>query len=188
SKIDECSTAYRDNKNGHSNIEFAAEVINTIVNYKDAYIMVGDFTKFFNKINHKVLKNRLLEVLGVNRLSDDWYNIYRSITKYGYYEKTFLTEQLKKENKFNKKNKKSYFKSVKEFRKFQRLNPCEKNTETYGIPQGTAISAVFANVYAIEFDIAIKQISEKYNGIYISYSDYYVLVITKITNKKISEK
>ena len=185
SKIDECSTAYRDNKNGHSNIEFAAEVINTIVNYKDAYIMVGDFTKFFNKINHKVLKNRLLEVLGVNRLSDDWYNIYRSITKYGYYEKTFLTEQLKKENKFNKKNKKSYFKSVKEFRKFQRLNPCEKNTETYGIPQGTAISAVFANVYAIEFDIAIKQISEKYNGIYRRYSDDFVLVIPKNQSNKI---
>src|SRR5690625_953893 len=130
SKIDECSTAYRDNKNGHSNIEFAAEVINTIVNYKDAYIMVGDFTKFFNKINHKVLKNRLLEVLGVNRLSDDWYNIYRSITKYGYYEKTFSTEQIKHDNKYNKKNKKSDLIREKEFSKFQLVKTTEKNTET----------------------------------------------------------
>lgn len=64
--IDECSTAYRDNKNGQSNIEFAAEVINSIVQYKDAYIMVGDFTKFFDKINHYRLKQRILEVLAVD--------------------------------------------------------------------------------------------------------------------------
>lgn len=73
----------------------------------------------------------------------------------------------------------------KGFRKFQRLYPCERNTEIYGIPQGTAISAVFANVYAIEFDIAIKQISDKYNGIYRRYSDDFVLVIPKNQSDKI---
>ncbi len=184
-KIDECSTAYRDNKDGQSNIDFAADVINTIVNYKDAYIMVGDFTKFFDEIDHKALKNRLLEVLKVNRLSNDWYNIYKSITKFGYYEKTLLIEKLQKKKKCEKINKKAYFKSVKEFRKFQRLYPCKKNKEVYGIPQGTAISAVFANVYAINFDIAIKQISEKYNGIYRRYSDDFVLVIPKKQGDKI---
>lgn len=183
-KIDECSTAYRDNKNGQSNIEFAAEVINSIVKYKDAYIMVGDFTKFFDKIDHRMLKNRLSEVLEITRLGDDWHNVYRSITKYGYYERKFLIEQLEIENKYNKKNK-SYFKSVKEFRKFQRLYPCMKNTEKYGIPQGTAISAVFANVYAIDFDLVMQQISEKYNGIYRRYSDDFVLVIPKRQNDKV---
>src|SRR5690625_203535 len=99
-KIDECSIAYRDNKNGQSNIDFAAEVINKIVNYNEAYIMIGDFTGFFNNIDHKKLKNGLLKVLNVNRLSNDWYNVYKSIIKYGYYRKTFIIEQLIKENKF----------------------------------------------------------------------------------------
>lgn len=184
SKIDECSIAYRDNKDGQSNIEFAAEVIKTIANFKDAFIMVGDFTQFFDKINHKELKNRLLKVLKVNRLSDDWYNIYRSTTKYGYYEKKYIIEQLKSEHKFNEKNK-SYFKSVKNFREFQRKYPCNRNREIYGIPQGTAISAVFANVYAIGFDMAMKQLSEEYHGIYRRYSDDFVLVIPKNLHVKI---
>lgn len=121
--IDRCSTAYRNNKEGQSNIEFAAEVINEIVKYEDAYIMVGDFTKFFDKIDHKVLKKQLLKVLDVNRLENDWFNVYKSITKFGYYEKTFIIDQLKKKEQYTK-NMKSYFKSVKQFRKFQRIHSC----------------------------------------------------------------
>lgn len=79
--------------------------------------MVGDFTTFFDKIDHYLLKKQLSNVLNVNRLSDDWYNVYRSITKYGYYIKKDLIEQLKTDGLFREKNN-GYFKSVKEFRKF----------------------------------------------------------------------
>ena len=182
--LDDCSTAYRDNKKEQSNIEFAAEVINKIVDYEDAFIMVGDFTSFFDKIDHCLLKEQLSKVCKVNRLSKDWYNVYRSITKYGYYIKKKLIEQLQKEGLFHEKNK-SYFKNVKEFRRFQRRHPCLYNREKYGIPQGSAISAVFANVYAIEFDKEMQSISDKYHGLYRRYSDDFVLVIPKYYNDKV---
>lgn len=178
-KIDECSTAYRNNKKRHSNIEFAAEVINTTVNYEEAYILVGDFTKFFNKINHRLLKELLIEVLDVNKLSDDWYNIYRSITKYGYYEKSFLQTIPEIVNRINNKKHKSYFKNLREFRKFQRMHPCKYNREKCGIPQGSAISVVFANIYALYFDIAMRELSQQYDGIYRRYSDDFIIVIPK---------
>lgn len=121
--------------------------------------------------------------LGTDRLSNDWYNVFRSITKFGYYKKTFITEQLKKEGKFHNQfceiNKKGYFKSVLKFREFQRSCPCEKNEKFCGIPQGSAISAVFANVYATDFDIKMKTISERYNGTYKRYSDDFILIIPK---------
>src|SRR5699024_2842676 len=146
--------------------------------------MVGDFTTFFDKIDHYLLKKQLSNVLNVNRLSDDWYNVYRSITKYGYYIKKDLIEPLKTDGLFREKNN-GYFKSVKEFRKFQRQHPCSWNENKYGIPQGSAISAVFANVYAIDFDKEMKSISEEYHGLYRRYSDDFVLVIPKYKDETV---
>ncbi|HEL8647576.1 TPA: RNA-dependent DNA polymerase, partial [Listeria monocytogenes] len=77
--IDDCVSAYRNNKVGKSNIDFAAEIINQMVNYKEAYILVGDFTNYFDKINHELLKKHLAEVLNQPRLSKDWFNVFRSI-------------------------------------------------------------------------------------------------------------
>ncbi|MDY0394939.1 hypothetical protein RWE15_11470 [Virgibacillus halophilus] len=119
-KIDQCATAYRDNKRNKSNIDFSAEVINSIISNKEAYILVGDFTKFFDKIDHKILKKNLIRVLGGNELTKDWYNIFRSITKYGYYEKDEINNILGSDNHLRKKGQFSYFKSVNQFRKFQR--------------------------------------------------------------------
>src|SRR5699024_5447017 len=93
-KIDECVTAYINNKNGKSNIDFAAEVINQIVEYGQSYVMVGDFTKYFDTIDHQLLKDKLQQVLEVDRLSDDWFNVYRSITRYGYYEKEDIERDI----------------------------------------------------------------------------------------------
>ncbi|WP_010096048.1 RNA-directed DNA polymerase [Ornithinibacillus scapharcae] len=187
--IDDCSIAYRSNKKGKSNINFAAEVINKIVDFDDVYILIGDFTKFFDKINHRILKENLLKVLQVNRLEDDWYNVYKSITKFGYYEKEFLIEKFGTDRQIKCNNKSSYFDYMNEFRTFQRMYRCKKNDENFGIPQGTAISAVYANVYAINFDIEINKISSQYGGIYRRYSDDFILVIPKrIGNKVISQE
>src|SRR5699024_4408112 len=125
--IDDCSTAYRNNKKRHSNIEFSAEIIASIVEYKEAFIMVGDFTKYFDNLDHKILKKNLLEVLNCNFIEDDWYNVYRSITRYGYYDKTYLIAEFGTDNELKSKKKFQYFSSVKEFRKFQNEVRTKKN-------------------------------------------------------------
>src|SRR5699024_7852923 len=65
--IDTCSIAYRTNKKGLSSINFAAEVVNRIVNYEEAFILVGNFTNFFDQIDHKLLKINLCRVLAETR-------------------------------------------------------------------------------------------------------------------------
>ncbi|OUL07536.1 RNA-dependent DNA polymerase [Sedimentibacter sp. SX930] len=177
--IDECITAYRNNKPKKSNIDFAAEIINKIVEYDEAYVVVGDFTNYFDKIDHILLKDALKRVMNKSRLSDDWFNVFHSITKYGYYEKELLIEMFGSDEslKFQKKN--SYFKQLGDFREFQRKNRTERNKEKFGIPQGTAISAVFANVYALSFDIELNEIANNYSGLYRRYSDDFILVIPK---------
>ena len=180
--LNECITAYRNNKPNESNIEFAAEIINQIVEFKEAFILVGDFTHYFDKINHDILKKNLMRVINVNRLSEDWFNVYRSITKYGYYEKDFIEAKCGTKEFLKSKGQFSYFKQVKDFRAFQKENKIKYNKNGYGIPQGTAISAVFANVYAIDFDMNMKAIADWAGGMYRRYSDDFILVIPKKTN------
>lgn len=183
--IDDCVTAYRNNKNGKSNIDFAAEVINTIVKYGEAYILVGDFTKFFDCLQHSLLKQRLLTVLNVERLSMDWFNVFNSVTKYGYYEKKLLIDLFGTDKQIKKSGKKSYFDQLSDFRKFQKNYSTKKNPDkSKGIPQGTAISAVLANVYAIDFDLELKNVANKYSGIYRRYSDDFLLIIPKFGIEK----
>lgn len=177
--IDDCVIAYRNNKPGKSNIDFAAEVINKIVTYKDTYIFIGDFTKYFDHIDHRILKDNLKYLFKISRLPADWFNVYKSITKYGYYEKEFIERKIGGNNYLRSQNKNSYFNSVLDFRKFQKLYKTNYNKQFFGIPQGTAISAVFANIYALGFDTEMKNIADDYSGIYRRYSDDFILVLPK---------
>src|SRR5690625_3191159 len=143
--IDRCSTAYRSNKPRKSNIDFAAEVINYIATNESTFIFVGDFTDFFGSLDHQRLKEKLLDVIGGKLLNDDWYNIFRSLTKYGYHSIEDIENHCGTDRKLRQKGQFSYFKTVREFRSYQKENKTGYNRSKYGIPQGTAISGVFAN-------------------------------------------
>jgi Reverse transcriptase (RNA-dependent DNA polymerase). len=48
-----------------------------------------------------------------------------------------------------------------------------------GIPQGTSISAVLANVYMIDFDKKVCALLKNLGGMYRRYSDDFIIVIPK---------
>jgi len=177
--LDECSIAYRNNKKGRSSIHFSAEVISTICNFKNCYIIVGDFEDFFGSLDHQLLKKRLSNVMETERLADDWYNIFKSVTKYSFYEKSVLESNLGKDRKFFEKKKFIYFESVKDFRDFKKKHKVQRNDEAFGIPQGTAISAVMANVYASTLDKDLNELVRELGGFYRRYSDDFIVVIPK---------
>lgn len=182
--IDDCSLAYRNNKKRQSNIEFSAQVIKTMNEYSEAYILIGDFTKYFDNLNHEILKENLMTVMETPHLDNDWYNIFKSLTKYGYYEKTNLEEQFGSDKQMRSENKYSYFKNIKQFRDHQKNNKTLHNTNNFGIPQGVSISAVLANIYAINFDRSVQAYAKKLGGIYNRYSDDFIIVIPKTTSEK----
>ena len=116
--IDECSIAYRNNKKGKSNIQFAAEVIKEIIQWGKCYIFVGDFSKFFENIEHRQLKRCLKDVLQVSELPRDYYQVLKSLMKYSYVDlkklRIWLTDQ-----KINYEKNKRYFLEAKDFRAFK---------------------------------------------------------------------
>ena len=46
--------------------------------------MIGDFTDFFDNLNHVYLKKQLCDLLSVNRLPDDFYAVYKNVTHFSY--------------------------------------------------------------------------------------------------------
>ena len=71
----------------------------------------------------------------------------------------------------------SYFRSIGDFRKFQKYNKCKLNKNIFGIPQGNSLSGVLANIYAIDFDRRLAELSKEFNGFYQRYSDDFIIVL-----------
>ena len=107
--IDDMSVAYRKNKQSQSNIHFAANAISKIFESKSSIVFVGDFENYFDTLDHFFLKKRLMSVLKVDQLTKDWYNVFKSVTKFGYLSK----EKLEQEETGAKG---AYFHNLQEFR------------------------------------------------------------------------
>ena len=176
-QIDTSAIAYRDNKHKLSNIQFAAEVFMFIAAQSACYIRVGDFENFFDKLDHHYLKEQVKQVLQTDSLTMDWYKVLRSVTQYTYVDKKVVAPYYDKRSKH-------YFKDFKTYRQFRKEYPSEfvQNKKGCGIPQGTALSGVLANVYMIDIDEKIQQLVQSRNGLYRRYSDDTIIVIPASEN------
>lgn len=178
--IDSVATAYRKKNDGKSNIHFAKEVIDYIKSNNQAFIYVADFKSFFDELDHQYLKNQLQTVLEKETLPDDYYAVFKSITKYSWIDKTKIDELLKKKYKNRDKRKKlSRLLDEKDFRRFRKANKqnVEYNKNNYGIPQGAGLSSVCSNIYLLDFDEELNNYVESCGGLYRRYCDDLIIVI-----------
>ncbi|MGL5903044.1 MAG: antiviral reverse transcriptase Drt2 [Cetobacterium sp.] len=170
--------AYRDNLE-KCNIDFAKEAFDFIKKTNRCSIIVGDFTNFFDNLDHKHLKNMLCKVLKCDKLPKDWFNIFKNITKYSYCNfKDILKIKKLSENEIDKLNSKPYLFSPKEFREIKKEKlKINTNKDRKGIPQGSSISAVLSNVYMLDYDKKLYDYVNKYGGLYLRYSDDFIIII-----------
>lgn len=187
--IDEVAIAYRNNKSGKSNIDFAKEVFRFILDHDNSVIIALDFTKFFDTLNHKSLKENIKAVLGVNELPLDFYKVYKSITRFSYVNKKDIDEYLigkYGENQYKRIKKQGTLKRImssSEFREFKK-GRIKHHKEDFGIPQGSGMSAVCSNVHLVHFDANLKKWAESKNALYRRYCDDLILVIPYLENQK----
>lgn len=179
--IDQCVIAYRDNMKSMSNIHFAKKAFDFIKDQAFSYIMIGDFKGYFDSLQHAYLKRKVCNLLKVPSLSDDYYNVFKSITSYGEWKRPNLLKIHGLEETYEDLktfNEKDIVLSAADFKKYCKdKSNITKNKEGKGIPQGSAISAVFANIYLLTFDKKISELVEEYNGLYMRYSDDFIIVI-----------
>lgn len=215
--LNEIVNAYRSvpinpEKEGSSNkcnIDFANDVFKHIVEYNqnEFSVIAFDISSFFDNLDHKLLRDVWCDILMVNKLPNDHFNIYKNITRFSHVDIVDLFEEFKnkihtqKTNKFGlklkiKKKKIDKIKflrdqnaiafcTVKQFLKVKSklLQPSKTKIidtkvvyRNFGIPQGSPISSVLANMYLLHFDKLINDFVSNKEGIYRRYSDDMIVV------------
>lgn len=223
-QLDEVVNAYRSvpvnplkvDSSNKCNIDFANDVFKYVLNYKEEEftVIAFDISSFFDNLNHKLLRDVWADVLGVEKLPIDQFNVFKNITRFSHVDIVDIFEEFKdkiytrKINKFGEpleiKQKKidkiKYLRNQdaiafcreKEFFKLKGklLQPSKtriiNGVETYrdfGIPQGSPISSVLANIYLLHFDSLVNKYISSKGGIYRRYSDDMV-VICPIASKE----
>lgn len=184
--INENIIAYRTNLK-KCNIDFAKKAFDFIKKTEKATVMVGDFTSFFDNLDHRHLKNMLCKVLNCEKLDEDWYSIYKNITKYSCCTLENILELKKMEKNregilsLNKQEEIFTNEEFREYKKSKKLK-VEKNSEEKGIPQGSAISAVLSNVYMVDYDKRLNSYATEKKGLYLRYSDDFIVIIPDVSD------
>ena len=164
--------AYR--RLGKSNFDFAADVYRQALADAPCAILAFDVSKFFDTLDHGLLKQRLKKVLNVPTLSEDWYRVLKFVTKYHYVDLTALQAIPEFAAALGAKGT-APIASIREV--VGAGVEVHGNPEgVIGIPQGTPISAVLSNLYMLDFDLAAKAYCDSMGAMYRRYSDDIVIV------------
>lgn len=215
--LNEVVSAYRSvpinpenaNSSNKCNIDFANDAFKTILDFSENEfsVIAFDISSFFDNLDHAILRKVWVEILKVEKLPPDHFNIFKNITRFSHVDIVDIFEEFKtkiytrKINKFGKvleiKQKKIdklkflrnqnaiAFCTKDEFLnlKGKLLQPSKtkktKNGEikyrNYGIPQGSPISSVLANIYLLHFDKKINDFLAN-DGVYRRYSDDMIVI------------
>ncbi|MEK4711978.1 reverse transcriptase domain-containing protein [Sporosarcina sp. FSL K6-5500] len=175
-EINEVATAYRSNMNGKNNAHFAKDVFEFIASQDNAFVYLGDFKGFFDNLDHKYLKDKIRKVQNVKGLGDAEYAIYKNLTRYSFIKLAdILTAKGVTGREINSLDLESIF-DTSELREFK-TNYLHVHRKQKGIPQGSSISAVYANVYLVDFDLTIEEYVKESGGLYRRYSDDFVIIL-----------
>jgi len=110
-------------------------------------------------------------------LPDDHFAIFKSIARFSTVSKKDLFDKLGISSN-NPKNGRVRVCTPKEFREVVRSSGLiQTNPNSYGIPQGTPISAVLSNIYMLAFDVAVNSIAKSAGGTYLRYCDDMLLIV-----------
>ena len=164
----------------------------------NCYALCFDLEHFFDTIEHQHLKDAWCSILGKDKLPEDHYNIFKSVTRFCYVkteeiEHIFNLEREKADRTGNEiKSIHGFFKNAKDFRRFRKTyakaypdhpafhqNPGlnKEGLPLHGIPQGLSISTVLSNIYMLPFDRTVSEFVHQHGGFYRRYCDDIMIII-----------
>ncbi|UWQ99296.1 hypothetical protein K3729_00385 [Rhodobacteraceae bacterium S2214] len=194
--IEECPIAYRkipkSTGGGKSNIEFAKDAFDAIDAMGDCIAIALDIKGFFENLDHDRIKSVWCDLLGVERLPEDHFTVFKNVTRYRVVDQKEVYRRLgiiaKGQDGIEQytvpySDMPTQLCSPKEFRdKICGGDPnlpsiIVKNDDPFGIPQGAPISDLIANFYLMDFDKSLSDFAAEFGGTYMRYSDDILLIL-----------
>jgi hypothetical protein len=163
-------------RKGSSNIKRASEAFREIQSRGNCVALALDIKGFFDNISHEVLKSCWMSLLGGGPLPEDHYKVFRALTVAGKIDRADLLTRLGLPSNSRDRDLPRPLRSIAEFRTLRSAASgssklVSKHTGKKGIPQGTPLSAMAANLSMLEFDTAVHAIVSATGGSYRRYSD-----------------
>ena len=203
--IEDCILAYRKIKKetggGKCNIDFAKDAFDEIDKQGDCVVVALDIKGFFENLDHDRIKQVWCELLGVDKLPEDHYTIFKNLTRYHFVEQKEVYKRLGYliDSDNSEDSREGYtipFGQIPrqlctptDFRnKIAGHDPSlpsiiKSNADEHGksldrgIPQGAPISDLIANFYLLDFDIEMKSFATEKGGRYMRYSDDILFIV-----------
>ena len=175
--LQQVATAFRSLEH-RRNIHFADEVFEFIKAQGNCAVLASDISDYFGSMGHDHLKRPWGRLLGVDRLPDDHFAVFRAITRYCTVDRVKLCHVLGLDPDRPRADGRQRFCSPHQFRQMVRGNGlCTVNRTGHGIPQGTPISAVLSNIYMLEFDTVMHAEVAAHGGLFRRYCDDIIFVV-----------
>lgn len=200
--LNSCVLAYRripveTGDGGKCNIHFARDAILKVRELGVCSVLALDISSYFESLDHAKLNALWCRMLGVNRLPDDHFRVFKAITQYAVVDKQQVYERLGHfGEKVHPRTGKPINGYLTPFRNIPR-QLChgsefrdkiaggrngqkfliKRNFKPYGIPQGAPISDLLANLYLIDFDYTVSCLVGGVGGAYFRYSDDILIAV-----------
>lgn len=158
------------------NIHLANEAFEKIRSLGDCKVYAFDIKSFFDSLNHDYLKKCWCDLLEVTRLPQDHFQVYKSLTAHALVKKSDLYKVFSIPKKNPKKKGFHRICTSEEFRKKLRAGNYI-TMQQVGIPQGSAMSALLANLYMYEFDKTLQDLMRQNDGYYFRYCDDILCIL-----------
>jgi RNA-directed DNA polymerase len=171
---------------GKSNIQFAANAFHKVREMGNCGVVALDVTKFFDNLDHEILKKTWASLLGESRLPADHFAVFKSLTSFSHVDKEHLYQALNISTNNPKKDGRVRACDADIFRSVIRKGGMiDTNPNKYGIPQGSPISALLSNIYMINFDCAARKLADDVGGSYLRYCDDMLFIVPPAEKDKI---
>ena len=178
---------------GKTNIHFAAEAFHDIREHAPCAVLAFDVKGFFDTLDHDLLKQEWAALIGADRLPADHYAVYRAVSRFAFVKERRLKRlfpkhffdrkvQRRRREQGGSRPRTARICTPQQFRDRVRRQKVEAqslvatNKEGKGIPQGSPISAVLANLYMLPFDLAFETYVSALGGVYRRYSDDLLVI------------
>ncbi len=194
-----CVLAYRTDLGGKCNIQFTKEAFDAVrekIRSDGSCTAIAlDISGYFDNIDHFILKDKWSKILRLEELPNDQYKVFQSLTKYSYVNKDSILRHFDVNLKQHKgkwqtlldlipndiggKTFRDKLSLLRKRKLIVRNLPKKEEDGTLsqkGIPQGSAMSAILSNIYLIDFDKLLFDLSVEKRFTYRRYCDDILIV------------
>lgn len=156
-----------------SNIDQAKSLFDEIASRRACACIAFDIKGFFDNIQHAELLRNWKLVSGDLRLPNHAFRVFERMTKFEWVDTDALATALGRKGLVNGR-----LCTASEFRDLIRPKKLiQKNKKPFGIPQGSPLSGLLANISMLDFDRVMHRYLTKRGGSYRRYSDDIAIVL-----------